>query len=52
MRTLGKSPRARFSRMSRAIIRKRLKDMKRMNRAADLGRVPETAARILPKLDA
>jgi hypothetical protein len=31
---------------------KRLKDMERMNRAADLGRVPATAARILRKLDA
>jgi hypothetical protein len=31
---------------------KRLKDMERMNRAADLGRVPITAARILRKLDA
>ena len=31
---------------------KRMKEMERMNRAAGLGRVPETAARILRKLDA
>ena len=31
---------------------KRLKEMERINRAAGLGRVPETAARILRKLDA
>jgi hypothetical protein len=34
-----------------ATLDKRLKAMSRMNRAAGLGRVPETAARILRKLD-
>ncbi len=34
------------------ILEKRLKDMTRLNRASNLGRVPTTAARILRKLDA
>lgn len=34
------------------VLDKRLTDMERMNRAAGLGRVPVTAARILRKLDA
>ena len=33
-------------------LEKRLKDMTRLNRASNLGRVPTTAARILRKLDA
>jgi len=33
-------------------LEKKLKDMARLNRASDLGRVPTTAARILRKLDA